>query len=82
MTTTFLITCVGTFLVTGCLCLLVLKRFFKDQKKQQAHDNKKSAVVSYEMVNTEKTTEAEYEVIDHHKKGVTLEENPAYSVHA
>ena len=38
---------------------------------------------TYEMVNTEKmkATEAEYEVIDHSKKGVTLEENPAYSVH-
>ena len=29
----------------------------------------------------EVTAEAEYEIIDHDKKGVTLEDNPAYATH-
>ena len=53
--------------------------YTKAQSKLQKQSE--PAEGTYEMVNTEKTAEAEYEVIDYKKKGVTLEENPAYSVH-
>ena len=79
---TFLLTCVSTLVIGTLLGVLIMKRFLNAQaqsklQKQQAEP----AEGTYEMVNTEKTAEAEYEVIDHDKKGVTLEDNPAYTIH-
>ena len=68
-------------MLSSLLFLLIMKR--SGNAKAQSKLQKQSEPVegTYEMVNSEKTAEAEYEVIDHNKKGVTLEENPAYSVH-
>ena len=79
---TFLLTCVSTLVIGTLLGVLIMKRFLNAQaqsklQKQQAEP----AEGTYEMVNTEKTAEAEYEIIDHDKKGVTLEDNPAYTIH-
>ena len=83
MVVTFLLTCIST-LVFSSLCLLLMKRSGNARAQSKLQKQSEPAVEgTYEMVNTEKmkATEAEYEVIDHNKKGVTLEENPAYSVH-
>ena len=63
------------------LFLLILKRSGNAKAQSKLQKLSEPAEGTYEMVNTEKTAEAEYEIIDHNKKGVTLEENPAYSVH-
>ena len=82
MVVTFLLTCVSTLVIGTLLGVLIMKRFLNTQaqsklQKQQAEPTEGT----YEMVNTEKTAEAEYEIIDHDKKGVTLEDNPAYAAH-
>ena len=63
------------------LFLLILKRSGNAKAQSKLQKQSEPAEGTYEMVNTEKTAEAEYDIIDHNKKGVTLEENPAYSVH-
>ena len=71
-------------MLSSLFCLLVIKRFLKAQaqKKQlQVVNAIEPTERMYEMVNTEKTVEDVYEVIDHGKKEVTYEENPAYAIH-
>ena len=80
MVVTFLLTCISTCVVIS-LCLLLMKRSGNARAQSKLQKRSEPAEGTYEMVNTEKTAEAEYEIIDHNKKGVTLEENPAYSVH-
>ena len=58
-----------------------MKRFLNAQAQSKLQKQAEPAEGTYEMVNTEKTAEAEYEIIDHNKKGVTLEDNPAYGTH-
>ena len=82
---TFFLTCVSTFVISSLLGVLIMKRFMNAQAQsklqKQAHAEE-PAEETYEMVNTVKTAEAEYEIIaDHDKKGVTLEDNPAYAAH-
>ena len=83
MVVTFLLTCVSALVIGTMLGVLIMKRFLNTQAQsklqKQAHDEEPAE--NYEMVNTVKTAEAEYEVIDHDKKGVTLEDNPAYAAH-
>ena len=74
MVVTFFLTFVSTFVFSSLLVLLVMKR--SGNTKAQSKLQKQSEPVE------ENTAEAEYEVIDHNKKGVTLKENPAYSIHA
>ena len=79
---TFLLTCVSTLVIGTLLGGLIMKRFLnaQAQSKLQKQACDEEPAENYEMVNTEKTAEAEYEVIDHDKKGVTLEDNPAYAI--
>ena len=63
---TFLLTCVSTLVIGTLLGVLIMKRFLNTQaqsklQKQQAEPTEGT----YEMVNTVKTAEAEYEIIDH-----------------
>ena len=77
---TFLLTCVSTLVIGTLLGVLIMKRFLNTQVQSKLQKQAESAE-NYEMVNIEKTAEAEYETIDHDKKGVTLEDNPAYATH-
>ena len=81
MVVTFLLTCVSTLVIGTLLGVLIMKRFLNTQAQSKLQKQAEPAEGTYEMVNTEKTAEAEYEVIDHDKKGVTLEDNPAYGIH-
>ena len=61
-----------------------MKRFLNAQaqsKLQKQACDEEPAERMYEMVNTERTVEAEYEIIDHDKKEVTLEDNSAYAIY-
>ena len=78
---TFLLTCVSTLVIGTLLGVLIMKRFLNAQAQSKLQKQAEPAEGTYEMVNTEKTAEAEYEIIDHDKKGVTLEDNPAYGIH-
>ena len=78
---TFLLTCVSTLVIGTLLGVLIMKRFLNAQAQSKLQKQAEPAEGTYEMVNTVKTAEAEYEVIDHDKKGVTLEDNPAYTIH-
>ena len=81
MVVTFLLTCVSTLVIGTLLGVLIMKRFLNTQAQSKLQKQAEPTEGTYEMVNTEKTAEAEYEIIDHDKKGVTLEDNPAYATH-
>ena len=78
---TFLLTCVSALVIGTLLGVLIMKRFLNTQAQSKLQKQAEPTEGTYEMVNTEKTAEAEYEIIDHDKKGVTLEDNPAYATH-
>ena len=60
---TFFLTCVSTLVIGTLFGLLIMKRFLKAQSNK-LRKQPKPAEGAYEMVNTEKKAEAEYEVMD------------------
>ena len=81
MVVTFFLTFVSTFVLSSLLFLLLMKRSGNARAQSKLQKQSEPTEGTYEMVNTEKTAESEYDIIDHNKEGVILEENPAYSVH-
>ena len=66
---TFFLTCVSTLVISSLFSVLVMKRSLKAQRSK-LRKQPEPAEGAYEMVNTEKKAEAEYEVMDLDKEVV------------
>ena len=80
--TTFILTCLSTLVVTVLVTVLVMRKCQNRPASKALNQHYEEPEGTYEMVDTVKTAEPEYEVVDHEQKEVVLEENPAYAVHS
>ena len=76
------LTCLGMLVVAVLVTVLVMRKCQNKPASKGQNQHYKEPEGTYEMVDTVKTAEPEYEVVGHEQKEVVLEENPAYAVHS
>ena len=79
---TFILTCLSTSVVAVLVTALVMRKCQNKPASKAQNQHYEEPEGMYEMVDTVKTAEAEYEVVDHEQKEMVLEENPAYAMHS
>ena len=79
---TFILTCLSTSVVAVLVTVLAMRKCQNKPAGKPQNQHYEEPEGTYEMVDTVKTAEAEYEVVGHEQKEVVLEENPAYAMHS
>ena len=80
---TFILTCLSTLVVAVLVAVLMMRKCQNKPATSKAQNpHTEEPVGMYEMVDTVKTAEAEYEVVDNKQQEMVLEDNPAYAMHS